>query len=53
MNGDNGHGEQDVLYLAFAGENAVPGSAADWKAKTYTDFEASIQHIGDSLVSAL
>ena len=33
MNGNNGHDETDVLYIAFPGADAVPGSSgADWGA---------------------
>ena len=53
MNGNNGHEEADVLYIAFKGKDAVPGDSADWKADNYDDFESSIQDLGDRLVEAL
>jgi hypothetical protein len=53
MNGNNGHGENDVLYIAFPGQDAVPGEDANWAAGSYDDFEASIQDFGDSLVANL
>lgn len=53
MNGNNGHDGTDVLYIAFAGDHAVPGSSADWKASSYEDFEASIKDLGDQLVASL
>ena len=53
MNGNNGHAGSDVLYLAFTGEEAVPGRAADWKAGSYDEFEASIEGLGDRLVQRL
>ncbi|KAI9370168.1 fungal chitosanase of glycosyl hydrolase group 75-domain-containing protein [Aspergillus egyptiacus] len=51
MNGDNGHDAPDVLYLAFAGDEAVPGYRAKWHAKGYKDFERSIERLGDRLVA--
>ena len=38
INGDNGHGQEVVLYLGFTGKDAVPGSSADWKAKDRNAF---------------
>lgn len=54
ITGNNGHEETDVLYIAFTGTKAVPGAnGAKWNAASYADFEASIQALGDSLVSGL
>lgn len=53
MNGDNGHDENDVLYIAFPGSDAVPGKKADWAAKNYTQFEDSITALGDKLVERI
>jgi hypothetical protein len=54
MNGNNGHDEDDVLYIAFPGSDAVPGEdGADWKAKTFKDFEASLSSVGDELVKRI
>ncbi|XTI83707.1 glycoside hydrolase family 75 protein [Cenococcum geophilum] len=53
VSGDNGHTEHDILYIAFPGDDAVPGSGADWTAATKEDFESSIQELGDSLVAGL
>ena len=53
LTGDNGHGGHDVLYLAFPGDGAVPGSSADWKAGTREEFEASLAATGDKLVAGL
>jgi hypothetical protein len=53
VNGNNGHDDTDVLYIAFTGDDAVPGKAADWKANSYTDFEASITALGDKLIERL
>jgi hypothetical protein len=53
MNGDNGHGENDVLYIAFIGKDAVPGASANWSATSYDDFERSIQGLGDKLIKRI
>lgn len=53
IGGNNGHDQEDVLYIAFAGEEAVPGDKADWKAASYEEFEKSIVEIGDRLVASL
>jgi hypothetical protein len=40
--------------MAFQGAKAVPGaSGAKWNAASYAEFEASIQALGDSLVSKI
>lgn len=53
VSGDVGHDEADVLYIAFPGKGAVPGSSAAWGAKTKEEFEASLAGIGDGLVAGL
>lgn len=53
MNANNGHDGEDVLYFAFSGKDAVPGSSANWKASDYSEFEASIAALGDKLVASL
>lgn len=43
-----------MLYIAFKGTKAVPGAdGANWKAKTFADFENSLAKIGDSLVKGI
>ncbi|KPM38292.1 hypothetical protein AK830_g8260 [Neonectria ditissima] len=54
VNGNSGHDQNDVLYIAFPGSDAVPGAkGADWSAKTYAKFEASITTLGDKLIQRL
>jgi chitosanase len=53
INGNNGHGEEDVLYIGFTGKNTTPGKNADWKAGNRDAFEASIKSLGDKLVAGL
>jgi chitosanase len=53
ITGDSGHGEHDVMYIAFQGEDAVAGDSANWKAKSREEFEASLATIGDKLVAQL
>ncbi|KPM45293.1 hypothetical protein AK830_g1259 [Neonectria ditissima] len=54
MNGNNGHDENDVLYIAFPGRDAVPGAkGASWKAKNYAAFEESITGLGDQLIARI
>ncbi|RCI08858.1 hypothetical protein L249_5000 [Ophiocordyceps polyrhachis-furcata BCC 54312] len=50
MTGNNGHEENDILYLAFPGAEAVVGPDAAWNASSYRDFARSIEPIGDALV---
>ncbi|CZT20497.1 related to chitosanase precursor [Ramularia collo-cygni] len=54
INGGAGHDENDVLYIAF------PGSVADtvhkhakWNAKSFDDFETSIESTGDKLIQRI
>ncbi|GAM88196.1 hypothetical protein ANO11243_062270 [Dothideomycetidae sp. 11243] len=51
VNGNSAHDTKDVLYIAFTGQDAVPGKSADWKAGSYDEFEASIKTLGDKLVA--
>ncbi|KAK0612117.1 fungal chitosanase of glycosyl hydrolase group 75-domain-containing protein [Immersiella caudata] len=54
VNGNSGHDEEDVLYIAFTSAGAVPGAdGANWAAKNYADFEKSIEGLGDSLVARI
>lgn len=54
INGDSGHDENDVLYIAFPGTDAVPGAnGAKWNAQSYNEFANSIQWLGDKLVNKL
>ncbi|KAI0466804.1 chitosanase [Xylaria cf. heliscus] len=54
ITGNNGHEETDVLYIAFKGQNAVPGpNGAKWDAASFEEFESSLESLGDSLVSQL
>lgn len=53
INGNTGHAEHDVLYVAFTGEEAVPGPSANWKAATREEFEESLTEVGDRLVAGL
>ncbi|KAK3335208.1 fungal chitosanase of glycosyl hydrolase group 75-domain-containing protein [Cercophora scortea] len=51
INGGSGHSKEDVLYLAFTGPEAVPGAdGARWDAKSYEEFERSVEGLGDRLV---
>lgn len=54
INGNAGHDENDVLYIAFPGDDAVPGkNGAKWNAQNYNDFEASITGLGDRLIKRI
>lgn len=54
LSGNNGHDPKDVMYIAFKGDQAVPGkNGANWKAKSQKEFSDSIKSIGDKLVSTL
>lgn len=54
MTGDNGHDEDDVLYIAFPGKDAVPGKdGANWGAYSYASFESSIEGLGNKLISRI
>lgn len=49
ITGDSGHGDHDVLYLAFPGEEAV-AKDVNWGASDAAEFEESLAAIGDELV---
>ncbi|PNP45152.1 hypothetical protein TGAMA5MH_03203 [Trichoderma gamsii] len=54
VNGNAAHDANDVLYIAFTGASAVPGAkGAKWSASSFTDFEASLGALGDSLVARI
>ena len=54
VNGNNGHDETDVLYLAFTGADAVAGAnGAKWNAQNAVEFEASLATLGDILVKRI
>ncbi|KAM0227381.1 hypothetical protein ACHAPO_011567 [Fusarium lateritium] len=54
VNGNSGHDETDVLYIAFTGQDAVPGAkGARWAATNYEEFEASITPLGDKLIQRI
>ncbi|KAK1690041.1 fungal chitosanase [Colletotrichum godetiae] len=51
INGNSGHDDNDVLYIAFTGDDAVPGaSGANWTASNYEDFQSSIADLGNKLI---
>ena len=54
MTGDNGHVQDDVMYIALPGctEDTVH-KPANWAAQSYDDFEASITGMGNELVKNL
>lgn len=52
LNGNKGHTEHDVLYVAFTDPASVPGpSGANWKASDPKVFEASLQSLGDRMIA--
>lgn len=54
VNGNSGYDDDDVLYIAFVGEDAVPGAkGANWSATDSRAFEKSIEKIGDMLVERI
>lgn len=53
VNGNNGHTQTDVLYIAFTGNDAVPGTSAKWNAGSVTEFENSISALGDKLIQRI
>ncbi|KAI8299777.1 Endo-chitosanase [Colletotrichum sp. SAR11_240] len=51
VNGNQGHDENDVLYIAFTGQDAAPGAnGANWSASTSAEFSSSINQLGNKLV---
>ncbi|KAM0327181.1 hypothetical protein ACHAQA_006313 [Verticillium albo-atrum] len=54
VNGNSGHDDNDVLFIAFKGEDAVSGAdGADWAAANATVFQRSITELGDKLVERI
>ncbi|AEO60909.1 glycoside hydrolase family 75 protein [Thermothelomyces thermophilus ATCC 42464] len=54
MTGNNGHDETDVLYIAFPGDDAVPGAdGANWGADSWQAFESSIEGLGNKLIQRI
>ncbi|KAI5917744.1 fungal chitosanase of glycosyl hydrolase group 75-domain-containing protein [Camillea tinctor] len=54
INGNAGHDEADVLYLAFTGKDAVPGKdGINWAAKDRDEFQDSLAKFGNKLVKGL
>ncbi|KAL2190119.1 Chitosanase-domain-containing protein [Thermothelomyces heterothallicus CBS 203.75] len=54
MTGNNGHDETDVLYIAFPGDDAVPGAnGANWAADSWQAFESSIEGLGNKLIQRI
>ncbi|RDL39916.1 Endo-chitosanase [Venustampulla echinocandica] len=54
VNGNSGHDETDVLYIAFTGPDAVPGAkGAKWNAASAEEFQSSIKTFGDKLVNRI
>ncbi|KAI5467898.1 fungal chitosanase of glycosyl hydrolase group 75-domain-containing protein [Mariannaea sp. PMI_226] len=46
------HNEEDVLYIAFIGQDAVPGKdGAAWDAGSFNEFHDSITDLGNKLVN--
>jgi len=51
INSNQGHDVDDVLYITFPGADAVPGrSGAKWDAESYSEFEQSLERLGDKLI---
>jgi len=54
INGNAAHDDNDVLFIAFPGEDAVPGpNGAKWDAKSFNEFEQSITDLGNKLIAKL
>ncbi|KFG78797.1 chitosanase [Metarhizium anisopliae] len=54
INGNSGHDDNDVLYIAFPGKDAVPGAkGAKWNAQNYDEFENSITGLGNKLIQRI
>lgn len=53
VNGNSGHDESDVLYVAFTGDEAVPGPRTKWDAKDFAEFEDSIVEVGNRMIGRL
>ncbi|OTA00985.1 GH75 protein [Trichoderma parareesei] len=54
VNGNAAHDANDVLYIAFTGQDAVPGAnGANWAASSFSAFESSLGALGDKLVARI
>ncbi|KAH0524326.1 hypothetical protein TsFJ059_006854 [Trichoderma semiorbis] len=54
VNGNAAHDPNDVLYIAFTGNDAVPGAnGANWAASSFSAFESSLGSLGDQLVARI
>lgn len=54
INGNSGHDDNDVLFIAFPGHDAVPGkNGAKWNARSYNEFANSISGLGDKLIQRI
>lgn len=54
INGNNGHSQADVLYIAFPGSvNETVNKKAAWAAQKYDTFENSILDLGNQLIEKL
>lgn len=48
------HDVNDVLYIAFTGNDALPGpDGAKWNATSFHEFEKSLQAQGDRLIARI
>lgn len=54
ITGDNGHDQDDVMYIAFPGSvSDTVHKHADWAAKDFDAFESCISATGDELIERL
>ncbi|KAJ6781651.1 hypothetical protein PWT90_01401 [Aphanocladium album] len=54
VNGNQAHDDNDILYIAFTGSDAVPGAnGAKWNANSFSSFESSLGSLGDRLVQRI
>jgi hypothetical protein len=54
ISGDSGIDEDEIMFLGFTGDEAVPGpDGADWAAADFDTFERSIEGLGSRLVSRI
>ena len=54
ITGNDGHDQDDVLYIGFPGGiDDTVNTQAHWAARNFDDFEASIKEIGDRLVKRI
>ncbi|KAL2129771.1 hypothetical protein VTI74DRAFT_7323 [Chaetomium olivicolor] len=54
VDGNTGHDQTDVLYIAFPGKDAVPGAdGANWGATSWQAFESSIEGLGNKLIQRI